>query len=179
MNLTPLQKWFAVYAGKIAIVYFALIKTFDLLVSMNVFDLLAKIEAQIIYFIAKIFLPQIQLNGNILSNIPIYGGNDLAVSIDNACLGIIPIIGFASMILALPIKKEKMAKCLLFGIPIIFIANIARILMTIGAGALWGGKAFDFFHNTVAKFDLMLTVIILFLACVRFFVGKLNFKEID
>ena len=150
------MKWFTVFSIKMLLIYTAFYIVYLAISAINGFYLVNVFEANIVYQIIKIFYPLVTINENILSGLVLSGQySNFAVSIDDLCLGWFPITAFSSMILALPkIKKEKIIKCLQIGIPVLFVANILRIIIILFAAAAWGIKGFDFFHLWVVKFDL-------------------------
>ncbi|MEK6972833.1 MAG: hypothetical protein AABW72_02230, partial [archaeon] len=122
------------------------------------------IEANIIFFFLKFFYSSALLESNILANITLGDGNTISLAIELICLGIIPIITYLTLMLALPqIGIDKKIKSIIKGVCIIFIVNILRIVFAIWIGITFGSSLFDFYHLVVLKYDLMLLVILLFL----------------
>jgi len=172
--LRSIGKWFIAYGIRMLALYLGFYFLYVLISFFNGFYPLMVFEANIIYQVMHIFYPFITLNGNIIGNLVLAGEySSFAVSIDELCLGWFPMAGFASMILALPrIGRKKIAKSLLIGIPVLFVANLLRVIVVFFAAAFWGIDGFNFFHLFVVKVDLLLLIVAMFLICVKWVIGK-------
>ena len=171
--MNALHKWFAKFVAKVAIMYSLLVLVFLFLVRVNGFYALELLEARIVFEFMRLFYPGITLSGKVLENLVVSGHySNFSVSIDAICLGFFPIAAFVSMALALPLQRKKIGKCLAVGIPVLFIANLARITLVLFIAAWYDLLTFNFFHLSVVKYDLMLLVVAVFLLCVKFVIGK-------
>lgn len=158
------KKFFLEFGIRIILIYSIFFFAYKIFESTDLFNFLGIIEANIIFFFLELFYHSALLENNVITNIVLGDGNNVSLAIELICLGIIPIITYLTLMLALPrIGINKKTKSMIKGICIIFIANIARIILVIGIGITFGGNLFDFYHLVVLKYDLMLLVILLFL----------------
>jgi len=173
-----LAEWFLLFGIKVSALYILFLFAFKLIAAFNGFHWIELAEAKIVYNIINFFYSGIELHGRVLSNLMVAGKNSgFAISIDDACVGFFPIAAFSAIVLALPVAAAKRMKCLAVGLPILFAANLARLVMVLFAAAFYGLEGFDFFHLTVVKYDLMVLVIVVFLLCVNFVIGKKELME--
>jgi len=177
--LKAVYKWIAIFSARMLLIYVFLFAVYSAISTLNGFYLLNVIEAKITHLVLSPFYSEIILSNNTISGIVVAGSQSrLSVSVADLCIGWFPIAAFASMIIALPkIKKSLKIKCLKIGVPLLFAANIARIILIIIAGAEWGMGAFNFFHLVLIKFDLMILVIILFVYCVKKIITEKEFEK--
>jgi exosortase/archaeosortase family protein len=168
-----LHKWTLVFGAKTAALYAGFAVLYHTLLFFNALYWVQLLEAEIVFFFVNAAWPLTTLNGITLGNLVVSGNYmPFQLAIEPVCLGWFPIAAFASMVLALPVQRQKLLKCLAIGIPILFAANIARIVLIIWVAGAYGLEAFDFMHLSVVKFDLMLLVIALFMLCVHKIVGE-------
>ncbi|MFH1391379.1 MAG: exosortase/archaeosortase family protein [Candidatus Diapherotrites archaeon] len=179
MGLSRIHKWFLVFGLRLIAIYLVFFISYLLISLFGGFHFVNLIEANIAYFFVKLAYPLVQIDLNVISNLVVNGTySNFAVSIDDICLGWFPIAGFSAMILALPkIKIKKKLNALKFGIPILFAANILRIIIVIFAAAFFGLEGFDFFHLFVVKFDLMILIVALFLYSAKKIIGKKELQK--
>jgi exosortase/archaeosortase family protein len=168
-----LNKWLLNYGIKIVLIYGILSLIYFAFFYYNLFQPLKIFTAQLIYLFVKPFFDVSLIEGNVISGIPIAGTSiPMNLEIISLCLGWFPLAAFFSMVWALPVKENLQIKSLLIGLPILIVANFLRLVTLVFVSAYFGKEAFDLFHHTIGAFDLMLLVIILFMCCVHFIIGR-------
>lgn len=86
-------------------------------------------------------------------------GNSLGIGIINACTAYRSIFAYLALVFAVPnVKIKRRLKALLFGIPIIYVANIARLVTTILVGLKLGVTLLDLTHIVLWREALILLV---------------------
>ena len=158
---------------KVVLIYGILSLIYFVFYYYNLFQPLKVLTAQLLYLSVKPFFDISLIGGNVISGIPIAGvGATMNLEIISLCLGWFPIAAFVSMIWALPVREKLRLKSLVLGVPIILVANFLRLIALVFISAYFGKEAFDLFHHTIGAFDLMLVVILVFILCIHFVIGK-------
>jgi exosortase/archaeosortase family protein len=169
-----LKNWFIHFLTRLGILFgisailYKILEFFNLLYPIQLF------ETGIIVAILKPFFPGMIVEGTTLSNLVVAGSySSFSVVIDPICLGFFGIAGIVSLVMALPnINTRTKKKCLLVGIPLVFAANILRIISVLVVAAMWGLGSFDFVHAILFKADLAAFIIILFFVFIHYLIGK-------
>ena len=174
MEIKKIHKWFIVFSFRVLAIYLAFYMIYAIFSIFGLFYYVNIFEATLAHNIMQIFYPEIEITKNTLTNLAVNGNySNFAVTIDNICLGWFPITGFISMIIALPrISAKKKIYSILIGIPVLFAANILRIIIILFAAALLGIAGFNFFHLFIVKFDLLIVIIFLFIFVIKKVIGK-------
>jgi len=89
------------------------------------------------------------------------GGNLYVISVSWDSTGWKSLYTFFSLVLATPIAWRKKMLPLIIGLPVIFIANIARIVSTIAFSFLSSLQYFSFLHNFLWKEGMIFLVVLL------------------
>lgn len=99
------------------------------------------------------------------------------IGIDAACTGYSSMLAFAALVTALPnIKWKKRLKGFLVGLPILYVANLARITTTILLGVRFGEKVLDIAHTLLWRQGLILVVLITWGAWLKLSIKKIDYK---
>ncbi len=172
--MKKLHKWLLFFGLRSTAIFLAFYLIFLFLNNFGLLFSLQLLDAKIVFEIMHFFHPKIFLDGIVLRNLVVSGSYiDFAVSIDLICSSYVPITLFSSLVLGLPlIEKGKRLHCLALGIPLLFAANILRLVAALFTAALFGFEAFDFVHLVLFKVDLGLFVILTLLFCLLLVIEK-------
>lgn len=125
---------FALLLGFEAVVYPIVTKRWFFLI-----EALTRWTAWLVFDVLRWLGDDASLEGNLVS----LGG--FSVRIIEECTGVFEVIIFLAAVLAFPTTPRKKAIGIGMGIPLLYVFNVARILVLLGVGHRWPGL-FEFMH---------------------------------
>ena len=137
---------FLLNLGIVALAYVLLTANFYSLVEFMMTG-----TSQIVGFLMGIFSSDITASGKLIS----YGS--FSVKIIEECTGIYEVLIFISAVMAFPTSLRKKLIGLSFGIPVMYLFNVLRIIALILVGRYWY-NAFDFMHLYFWQVTLILMI---------------------
>ena len=113
---------------------------------LNIFGI---VHTPLLLSIGSKIIPAIKVTG-----IPI-------VAIDVSCTAIRSMFAFIGLVFALPrVQINKKVKAILWGLPIIYIVNLIRLVTTIIVGVKFSVETLDFIHTLLWREGLILLIIV-------------------
>jgi len=94
--------------------------------------------------------------------VPLPEGKPLVVHMVRHCLGVHSTLGYLALVFSLPaVSLRRRLWWALGGVALLGVANVARTVTTIWAGAKFGLQAFDMLHLTVWRVGLSVLALLL------------------
>ena len=99
------------------------------------------------------------------------------VAIDLSCTAIRSMFAFIGLVFALPkVKIDKKIRAVLWGLPVIYIVNIIRIVTTILVGVKFSVEKLDFIHTLLWREGLILLIIVMWLLWIKYDKVKFDYS---
>jgi exosortase/archaeosortase family protein len=96
------------------------------------------------------------------------------IGIDSACTGYRSMLAFLGLVLALPrVELKKRAKGLLFGLPTIYLINLARVFTTIWIAVRFGEELIEIVHTFLWREGLIFFLLLLWILWIKFVVKQI------